>query len=1062
MWKFLFKISFLICVSAIAQTQTNPPAKPAVKSVSGVVRKPVQNQKPMSKLAAKPAPTAPTTAPDTLTSKSVSAIPGSAAAAKKLDSAGLQSVGTEKKPEELKASNPKTKKETLTSTELINDDPSKLEKQIKAIQLILRNEKDRNKKINLYLRLSYLHVSIAKKYSIKRTKTEKVGATEDKHLGEAEKILSFLLKNVENNKRMLSTLYNIKGLVSYELDKPEQTVENFLKSIELNPKNTQAEVMAIFIGEYYFEMEKYDDAIKYYQLFYARMNNTQKALSDYKVAWSLLNKKEIDKAELQFIKIIKEQLDKGIAEDSFKDLAFILTQNKDEALLINKVNGFLANSVLKARLYYYCLLFYLQNSKGEPKDLLFKEVLAIQKDQLEILKIMSLKVSFEKKDIPSASMVAAVLNLDKRLTAIKKDIREQFLSKDAFQLEEDSEFNIRTHIDAYAGRLKTDENTPKQQLGEMAVKLIGIHMSWFPLSKKRVLLHHLWIDTCVDLKNSTCLFNLETRFKNEKDAPESKEFLKKIQIEILALYDEAYEKDKTKHQAAFVGRLKTFIQLFPNDPLALKSQKRLLGILFTEKNYVEALPIGEAIYKLEKTTASAEKILLIFFELQRYGDVQNHPIYSKYTSPEIIEIKREASLKSAMINSNAGNFQNYENDIKTYLATAPSEEKAAVVYSDYFKKLIELNQFEKLDAEWKTIPATIKTRPAFNAIRSNFFDQSLNSGNLYLMPAFWAYGPDKSAGYQTLINRTIHNQKLTTADIQELEKQDLDKRIYLLSIVSLTDPEMVYNYLVTKPKLSGEEKRLAYNSLLLSTKEANPIFKPEQVKAFKELVSEQSFEDKEVAIEKNIKNMIFPNPKMSAKTYETYVVNNVDNVKFLRNKVLKAVTGATSKQKIRLLEKMADVETKMADSIKKSPAPAGLSGPQLTEYQNGLNEMAKEYDTQAENFKKAKVELETKVNQDAETEKSNLLPSKTAENWSVTQNENFTKVKDIYEKLSVKASIIYLDNLLSSKKIETPEYYSFKTWVLLKYGMTDAHRKIYRAELEANGQQAIIDRWKAL
>ncbi|MBL7545482.1 MAG: hypothetical protein JNL11_16810 [Bdellovibrionaceae bacterium] len=984
------------------------------------------------------------------------------AASKRLDSAGLKGSDNLKKPDELKASNPKSKKETLTSTELSNEDPSKLEKQIKAIQLILRNEKDRNKKINLYLRLSYLHVSIAKKYGVKRVKGEKISSVEAKHLDEAEKILSFLLKNVENNKRMLSTLYNIKGLVSYELDQPEKTVENFLKSIELNPKNSQAEVMSIFIGEYYFEIEKYDDAIKFYQMFYVRMNKTQKALSDYKVAWSYLNKKEIDKAELQFIKIIKEQHDRGIAEDSFKDLAFILTQNKDESVLISKVNGFLTHPGLKGRLYYYCLLFYLQNSKGEPKDLLFKEVLGIQKDPLEVLKIMSLKVSFEKKDIPSPSMVNAVFSLDKRLSVVKKEVKEEFFKKEAFQLEEDSEFNIRTHIDAYAGRLKTEDNIPKLQLGELAVRLIGIHMTWFPQSKRRVLLYHLWIDTCVDLKNSSCLFNLETRFKNEKETSETREFLKKIQIEILALYDEAYEKDKVKHQAAFVGRLKTFIQSFPNDPLSLKSQKRLFGILYTEKKYAEALPIGEAIFNEEKTVDNVQKILLIFFELQRYSDVQSHPVYSGFISAEITEIKREASLKSAMLNSNAGNFQNYENDIKAYLKTNPSEEKSAVVYSDYFKKLVELGQFAKLEQEWKGLAPTIKTRPAFASIRSQFFDQSLNTGDLYHFPEFWVYGNDKNANYQILINRTIHNQKLTTGDLAELEKQEQDKRLYLLNIVSYTDPEMVYSYLYTRPKLSSEEKRLAYSSLLLASKQLSPIFSADQIKPFKELVSDTLLEDKEVPIEKNFKNVIFPNSKMSAKTYESYVVNNVDNVKFLRNKVLKAVTSATAKQKVRLLEKMAETEAKMADSIRNSPPPAGLSSAQLAEYQNGLGEMAKEYDNQSGNFKKAKVEIETKLSKDAEEEKSRLLPLKTAEGWTVNHNENFKKLKDIYEKLSVKASIIYLDNLLSSKKIDPVEYYSLKTWVLFKFGMSDAHRKIYRSELESMGQQSLVDKWKAL
>lgn len=1025
--KFLLKISLTIFVAQTGNAQTPAPN-------------------------GNPAP-APTQSQQTVA-------PGSTS--KKFDSAGLKSADNLKKPEELKASNPKSKKEALTSNELINEDPSKLEKQIKAIQLILRNEKDRSKKINLYLRLSYLHVSIAKKYGVRRIKGEKISAVEAKHLDEAEKILSFLLKNVENNKRMLSTLYNIKGLVSYEMDQPEKTVENFLKSIELNPKNSQAEVMSIFIGEYYFEIEKYDEAIKFYLMFYPRMNKTQKALSDYKIAWSLLNKKEIDKAELQFIKIIKEQNDKGIAEDSFKDLSFILTQNKDEAALINKVNGFLTHPGLKGRLYYYCLLFYLQNSKGEPKDLLFKEVLSIQKDPLEILKIMSLKVSFEKKDIPSPNMVTAVFNLDKKLNTVKKETKDLFFKNDAFQLEEDSEFNIRTHIDAYAGRLKTEEVISKTQLGEQAVKLISIHMSWFPLSKKRVLLNHLWIDTCVDLKNSQCLFNLETRFKNEKETAEAKEFLKKIQIEILALYDEAYEKDKVKHLPAFVGRLKLFIQSFPNDPLAVKSQKRLFGILFNDKKYAEALPLGEAIFSFEKTTENAQKILLIFFELQKYAEVQSHPVYSQFSSPEITEIKREASLKSAMLNSNSGNFQNYENDIKAYLRTSPSEDKATVVYVDYFKKLIELNQFEKLDQEWKVLSNNIKAKPAMNAIRSAFFDQTLNSGTLYLFPAFWYFIADKNLNYQVLINRTMQNQKLTTADLAELEKQDLDKRIYLLNLFSFTDSEMVYSYLSTRPKLSNEEKRLAYSALLLASKQLTPIFKPEQVKAFKEMVPELSFEDKEVPIEKNIKNVIFPNPKMNPKTYESYVVNNVDNVKFLRNKVLKAVSSGSSRQKIRLLDKMTEVETKMAESIKNSPSPAGLSPAQVTEYQAGLNEMAKEYDTQAENFKKAKIEVETKLNKDIEDTKNRLLPLKTAESWSVSQNENFAKLKAIYDKLSLKASIIFLDNLLSNKKIEIGEYYSLKTWILFKFGMSDAHRMLYRAELESAGQQALIDKWKAL
>lgn len=124
--------------------------------------------------------------------------------------------------------------------------------------------------------------------------------------------------------------------------------------------------------------------------------------------------------------------------------------------------------------------------------------------------------------------------------------------------------------------------------------------------------------------------------------------------------------------------------------------------------------------------------------------------------------------------------------------------------------------------------------------------------------------------------------------------------------------------------------------------------------------------------------------------------------------------------------------------------------------------MAKEYDTQSENFKKAKVEIETKMKKEIEDEKNALLPLKPTESWTVNQNENFTKLKTIFEKNSIKASLIYLDNLLSSKKLDTIEYYSLKTWVLFKAGTSDAQRKLYRAELESTGQQALIEKWKAL
>ncbi len=978
---------------------------------------------------------------------------------KKFDSSGLKSTQEVKKPE-IKSGASANKKDKLKVDMLIDEDPTKLEKQVKALQLILKNERDRNKKVNLYLRLSYLHVSIAKKYGLQRVTTGKSNPNEKKHLDEADKIIAFLLKNIENNNKALSTLYNIKGLVSYELDKTDETVSNFLKSIELNPNNNQAEVMAIFIGEYYFDQEKYQDAIKHYQLFYKRMNNSQKALADYKVAWSLLNLKEIDKAEAQFVKIIKEGLDKGTTDDSYKDLAFILTQNKDEKAVINKVNTYTSSPEIKAKIYYYCLLFYLQSSKDQARENLFKEVISIQKDVYELLKLLALKVSFEKKDIPTKGMVQALNNFDQRLKTIPSEIKEKFFKNDSLQLEEDSEFNIRAHVDAYTGKLKSEENLSKPVLGDLAVKHIKMHLDWFNNSKKKAILYHLWIDTCVDLKNSNCLFELETKFKTEPKNPEAQEFLKKIQIELLALYDGAYEKDHEKHQLAFINRLKSFIDTFPNDPIAVKSKKRLFGIYFTAKNYNEALPLSEQIFKQEGGVENAQKVMLTLFELGKYDVILNDTAFSSFKSPEILDIKREASLKSAMNNANKGNFANYESDIKAYLQTSPKEDKALLVYVDYYKKLIEMSQFEKLEQEWKKLTPEFQKKKNFNPVKAAYFDKILSDGSFYKLNSFWNYSEDKGLNEKIIINKIALNFKLTPQDIEILMQMSEDKRNYLYNILNYAYPAETIEILNKQKTLTLNEKKIYFAALLIKNGNLDLMFDPAEIKNFKEVVPEHHIKDQELKLEKDIKNVVFPSVKMKPKVYENYVVNNVDNIKFLRNRTVKTLKTATMQQKTRILQEMSELEAKMAQSIKDSPAPEGLAEAQLLEYKNGLGEMAKDYEKQSQDFLTAKTEIDNQIKKVLDDEKALILPVLKADDWSVNQNENFNKLKTIIEKISVKAAFIFLDNLYFNKKIEMEEYYNLRAWIVLKMSPNDSLRKLFHEELIVANQTALITKWK--
>ncbi|MCB0370364.1 MAG: hypothetical protein KDD45_13305, partial [Bdellovibrionales bacterium] len=239
-------------------------------------------------------------------------------------------------------------------------------------------------------------------------------------------------------------------------------------------------------------------------------------------------------------------------------------------------------------------------------------------------------------------------------------------------------------------------------------------------------------------------------------------------------------------------------------------------------------------------------------------------------------------------------------------------------------------------------------------------------------------------------------------------------------------------------------------------------FNDNEIKQIKSIVPEKFEKDETLSIESKFKNVVFPNSKMKAKTYETYVVNNVDNIKFLRTRVLKSLKKATQKQKSRILTQMADVELKMAQSIKDSPPPDGLNEAQLLEYKNGLNDMAKEYEKQAQDFTTAKQEVDASLKKQADDEAESILPVISEDDWSLSKNENFDKVSEIFNKISVKAAMIFIDNLMFNKKIETSEYYNLKTWIILKLRPSESLRKLYHDELLQANQNEVIIKWKGL
>lgn len=978
----------------------------------------------------------------------------------KFDNSELnQAQKKDEKIKEIVKPNAKANRARLDLT--LKDDPKKLETQIKAMNLIIKTEPDRKKKIDLYLRKSYLHVSVAKMFGLSREKTTGVSTQEKFHLDEADKILNFLMKNIKNDKEALGSIYNIMGLVEYEKDQAGKAVEFFKKSIELNSKSAQSETMALFIAEYYFDEDQYEEAIKFYRLLYKQMNPYQRALSDYKVAWCNINLKRYDLAEQGFIQIVKENLDKGIVEDSYKDFAFIVTREKDERLVLERARSAFPQPQLRVKFLYYCLLFYLQQSKDNPRDILFREAFSIQDDPYERSRLFALKVSFEKRDYPTMGVYKALSDLNQHLKSIDPKVRQKFLTGESLQLEEDSEVIIRLFVDAYIGKLRTKENLPKAYLGKAMVTLIGNHLNWFPQTKKYLPLYNLWIDACADLKDSACLLSLERDLKPKvTERKEIAEAYRRVKLEVLNLYDTVYTADPVKHEGAFMFRLREYVDTYPKDPNTLRIQKRIFSIEFKNKKYKEALGWSQKIYASEPNAENLQKLWFTQFELGSYKEILESPEAAKFKSPELTDIRREASLKSAQANATAGNFAQYEADLKVYLGSNPSEDKSVVVYLDYFNRLLEQKKWDAISNEWTHLPEKTRNRKEFYNFRSHTLEQMTALGIFIKIPGFWAPTTDKDLNFQIFLNRRALSEKITPEEWKEIRAMPTARRNYVMNLLVLTQPIDLNLWLTSQKSLTADEKKILYVSILLEKKVSNFVLTEKEMAPIKELIPERHRPDAQAKIEKELSKLVFPKANMKPERYNKMVEQLVKDLKVLRSRGFNSLSKLTRNQKIRVLTQLVANETETSRSIVNSPLPAGLTEEQVNEYKTGLADLAKEYDLQAAEFTKAKAELEGQ--QLRETDPANTLPEIQVDQWELPSGTVKDMALNLFSKVSPMASMIYLDNQLTIKGIAPEDYYKVRAGLLLRISNSEAMRKVIHDEWADAKQVALIEKWRGI
>lgn len=990
------------------------------------------------------------------------------AQAKSFDSSGLSSGKTQpadaKGPAKPSVEAKKAVKKLFTLEEL---QIKKIETQIKAINLIIKTERDESKKIDLFLRRAQLQLGVARSMGLKRTSVTAMTPIEKQYLQSAQKTLTGLQSMLKGQNKKLADIHYLLGLIDYEYDNTDAVKKNFYQAIAYSPQHPFVSTMAIVLGELEYDRERFQDAIQIYQKFYKQYTPKEKALADYKTAWSYIGFNDYENARQYFLRIIQNKNDPDFATDSIKDLAFLAVQELDEAKIVSYGNQKLTDAKSRGLFFYYALQQFLAKDKKVKRDLLFAELQKLEMDPVQKARVYYLRVQFERSEVPTIASYQAMLDLNKYLASLKAEDLSKFLMQDGMKLEDDSEAIIKNFIDAYSGKVQKPDSLPQAKLIEAAKNLIAIHLRVFPQSTKKEIIYALWMDACTETKDEATLEYLKNQFfiqrkKTPFDSLYNQAFLKQI-----VLVDEAYIKNPAPNSKKLAELILQFLKEFPKHAENLKIRKKLAAIYIKEEKYSEALPILEQIQKEEPHVENLNRLLYVKFKLNMYQDVVNNEQATKYNNPEIQDLMRESSLKMAQKSIDDGAFADYEVHIKKFLLSNPSDEKAVVAYQDYFQRILNQQKLGAFVEEWKKMKATLQPKKEFEGVRRQAITLSFILGQPLTEPSLLKSSSNRELQYAIDLYELSHRPIDAAQLKRSLAEVPKDKKTYILKYASMLTPSTTIEVLSHQKSLSNEEKSLLFDAILLDQKhdfsefiesKNFPSFLQsklyQQVKSF---IPASALPKPKSKYLDQLKTYKVPTPDMAAARHGKMIETLATNLRFLRKKGVQELSKISFSEQNALLTELISLEKRTGEAIMQSPLPANLTPEQQEEYKKGLAELAAEFEKQSAEYATALEGIKKQREEERLVGNKNKILVEDTDDLIKPKSKDMLAQAIKLSKENPLLALLHIDSLFAEGKIGERDYDLIKIHLMMNQDHSSAMRGILGRDLVLQKKQELLD-----
>lgn len=913
--------------------------------------------------------------------------------------------------------------------------------QLEAIQLILGNEKSEVKRYELYMRKASIHLRIAQALGYQRTDKAKMGANEKGHLDESEKILAIYEPKLKNSKHNLANIFYMRGLIHYEYNRSNEMIESFKKSISLDINNKRVPGLALIIAEHLYDSDNYPEAIKYYTAFQKSMTPYQKALANYKVAWSYIGLSEYDKGFAIFLKQIKSNEKNNFTNDSIKDLSFFMAQIKTEEEIIQMANVHFSDVETKSKFYLAVIESFMAIDKKGKVSALFDEALKVQKNPVDRLKTRLYKLLFNRREYPTHLEWELIGSLSEEVKSVSVEDREKFFFTFATELEAVMEHYIKNVLDVYNGKMQAKGGVKKEGSFNILFDVINVFVEFFPKSPKTITMLNILVDLCKETSHLKCLNDVASKSTELLKVDEQyKSLYKRALLSRVVVWESAYDKNNEKNVSGFTAEAESFLSKFASAPENLKIRKKLVSVYLKSMSHDKALEHAEQNIKAEPTIENYKPLLLIYFEKQQYPKIIALKDKIKVlASPEINEILRETYIKLAEQYKKDDDFQKYIENVMSYLEMQKDPAKRSIVMTDVMYTALKKENMTVFVQLWDMLPLENKKSASMAAVKNDAINYMIQSGDFRVLSGFEASKPIK---FTEIIYKAANKMTFDPAQWDSIQRLNEQEKLYFYSVYMLENPQILKSKLRNtkhaKEKIILDISKSLDSGVIVKVVRQGPKSK---------------FLTKYKAIQ-------WPAESLSVERYSSKAEKNVTLVRDLRNKSIVELKNLDLPEKSALLKVMAETEKKCSEMLTTSPYPISLTPEQVTEYKKGLAELAVEFDNQCTEFTKLLDEVDKKIQEVAKAESDKVLPDFNSLKWPWPSGNVSQKAQALADQKSLFSALVYLDRQLESKKIDNGDYVTIKAGLIAKVNRTEAGREIARQEIVAGNKSDLLEVWK--